>query len=265
MAHKLRVGVIFGGRSGEHEVSLVSASSVMQALDKEKYDVVPIGITHEGRWVSSAHALQLLKSKEGIEQEPERFLAPEPNRQALISLNGESRPDLALDVVFPVVHGTYGEDGTLQGLLELANIPYVGAGVLGSALGMDKIVQKHLFAEAGLPIVNYEWFYSTVCESSPKKVVAAVEHNLSYPVFVKPANTGSSVGISKAHDRAELIPALREAVRYDRKVIVEQGVKNVREIECSVLGNDSPIASVPGEIIPSNRLRSSLPNYPGKS
>jgi D-alanine-D-alanine ligase len=195
-----------------------------------------------------------LKSKDGIEKEPERFLAPEPNRQALISLNGESQPDLALDVVFPVVHGTYGEDGTLQGLLELANIPYVGAGVLGSALGMDKIVQKQLFAEAGLPIVKYAWFYSTVCESSPKKVVAAVEHDLSYPVFVKPANTGSSVGISKVHDRAELIVALSEAVQYDRKVIVEQGVKSVREIECSVLGNDNPIASVPGEIIPSNEF-----------
>ena len=252
MSDKLRVGVVFGGRSGEHEVSLVSATSVINALDKEKYEVIPIGITQAGRWLSSGKALQLLKSKNGLEQEPERFLAPEPNRQALMSINGES--DSRLDVVFPVVHGTYGEDGTLQGLLELANIPYVGAGVLGSALGMDKILQKQLYEQVGIPVPRYIWFLSSECKSKPTKVVAEIEKHLKYPVFTKPANTGSSVGISKAHNRKELVECLAIAAGYDRKVIVEQGVKNAREIECSVLGNDNPIASVPGEIIPSNEF-----------
>ncbi|MBM2841369.1 MAG: D-alanine--D-alanine ligase [Bacteroidetes bacterium] len=252
MAGKLRVGVIFGGRSGEHEVSLVSATSVINALNKEKYEVIPIGITQAGRWLSSGKALQLLKSKNGLEEEPERFLVPEPNRQALISINGES--DSRLDVVFPVVHGTYGEDGTLQGLLELANIPYVGAGVLGSALGMDKIVQKQIYERVGIPVPRYISFLSSECRSKSKKVAVEIEKRLKYPVFTKPANTGSSVGISKAHNRKELVEYLVVAANYDRKVIVEQGVKNAREIECSVLGNDDPIASVPGEIIPSNEF-----------
>lgn len=251
---KIRVGVIFGGRSGEHEVSLVSATSVINALDKAKYDVVPIGITHEGRWISSSESLKLLKARTGIENEPERFLVPEPNRQSLVSLNGELHPEFKLDVVFPVVHGTYGEDGTLQGLLELANIPYVGAGVLASSVGMDKIVQKQLHKHAGLPVVKYEWFLSSDCRSEPKKVVAAIEKRLKYPLFVKPSNTGSSVGISKAHNRKELFAAISLASNFDRKVIVEQGVKSAREIEVSVLGNDKPIASVPGEIIPSNEF-----------
>jgi len=251
---KLRVGVIFGGRSGEHEVSLVSATSVMNALDKEKYEVVPIGITREGRWVSSDRALTLLKEKTGLDREPERFLVPEPHRQGLMSMNDGQPSQLGLDVVFPVVHGTYGEDGTLQGLLELTNLPYVGAGVLASAVGMDKIVQKQLHKEAGLPVVSYTWFHSSACRREPKKVVSAVERKLRYPVFVKPSNTGSSVGISKAHNRKELFEAIALASGYDRKVIVEQGVKDVREIELSVLGNDTPIASVPGEIIPSNEF-----------
>ncbi len=252
--HKLRVGVIFGGRSGEHEVSLVSATSVIHALDKNKYDVVPIGITPDGRWISSDQSLGLLKSRTGVELEPERFLVPEPNRRSLVSLNGETNPDARLDVVFPVVHGTYGEDGTLQGLLELANIPYVGAGVLASAVGMDKIIQKQLHKQAGLPVVKYVWFHSAECQSGPLNIAVAVEKSLRYPVFVKPSNTGSSVGISKAHNRKELRVALDIASRYDRKVIVEQGVKNVREIEVSVLGNEEPIASLPGEIIPSNEF-----------
>lgn len=249
---KLRVGVIFGGRSGEHEVSLVSATSVINALDKEKYEVVPIGIAQSGRWLSSEGALQLLKSKDGLEQEPERFLVPEPNRQALMSVSGERGS--RLDVVFPVVHGTYGEDGSLQGLLELANIPYVGAGVLGSALGMDKIVQKQLYEQAGIPVPRYVWFHSSSFRSKQRKVTAEIEKYLKYPVFTKPANTGSSVGISKAHNRKELLEYLSVAADYDRKVIIEQGVKNAREIECSVLGNDDPVASVPGEIIPSNEF-----------
>ena len=201
MATRLRIGVIFGGRSGEHEVSLVSASSVINALDKEKYEVVPIGITQTGRWVSSGHALQLLKSRNGIDEEPERFLAPEPNRQALMSIDGGIEPNMRLDVVFSVVHGTFGEDGTLQGLLELANIPYVGAGVLASAVGMDKIVQKELFAQAGLPIVKCVWFLSSECRARMKEVTSTIEKKLKYPMFTKPANTGSSVGIGKVRNR----------------------------------------------------------------
>lgn len=251
---KLRVGVIFGGRSGEHQVSLVSATSVIVALDKSKYDVVPIGITPEGRWISSDAALALLKSGSGYENEPERFLIPEPNRQSLVQLHEKADPLLKLDVVFPVVHGTYGEDGTLQGLLELANMPYVGAGVLASAVGMDKIIQKQLHKQAGLPIVKYVWFLSADCVASPKKIASSVERSLKYPVFVKPANTGSSVGIVKAHNRGELLEGLAIASGFDRKVIVEQGIKNVREIEISVIGNDYPEASVAGEIIPSNEF-----------
>ncbi len=254
MNQKLRVGVVFGGRSGEHEVSLVSASSVIAALDKDRYDVVPIGITQEGRWLSSDQVLRLLKEKDGLEREPEQFLVPEPNRQGLVTLKSGAAPSGRLDVIFPVVHGTFGEDGTLQGLLELADIPYVGAGVLGSALGMDKIVQKQLFRQAGLPIVNYVWFPGSVCREKLPAVVRAAEKALRYPMFAKPANTGSSVGISKAHTRKELRAAIGIAAEYDRKVIIEQGVNNIREIECSVLGNDRPETSVPGEIIPSNEF-----------
>jgi D-alanine-D-alanine ligase len=254
MTRRLRVGIIFGGRSGEHEVSLVSATSVMNALDSEKYEVIPIGITPQGRWISSARALGMLKEKSPLEGEPERFLVPEPNRQGLVSADGNGAGPLPLDVVFPLVHGTYGEDGTLQGLLELANIPYVGAGVLASAVGMDKIVQKMIFAEAGLPVVKHCWAYSAECRTHTTRVASMVERKLRYPVFVKPANTGSSVGISKVHGRRELAPALLLAAEFDRKVIIEQGVQNAREIECSVLGNDAPEASVPGEIIPSNEF-----------
>ncbi len=254
MDRKLRVGVIFGGRSGEHEVSLVSATSVINALDKDKYDVVPIGITQDGRWLSSAQGLKLLKEKTGIEQAPECFLVPEPNRQALVAADNGEMHSAPLDVIFPVVHGTYGEDGTLQGLLELANIPYVGAGVLASAVGMDKIVQKQIFQQEKLPVAGYIWFHSSVCRAHPERVAASVAKNLKYPVFVKPANTGSSVGISKAHTRKELLEALALAIDYDRKVIIEQGINGIREIECSVLGNDDPVASVPGEIVPSNEF-----------
>jgi D-alanine-D-alanine ligase len=251
---KLRVGVVFGGRSGEHEVSLVSATSVINALDAAKYEIIPIGIAPDGRWLSSGSALGLLKEKGDLTRETERCLIPEPNRRALVAVDGIAGPSYPLDVVIPMVHGTYGEDGTLQGLLELANIPYVGAGVLASAVGMDKIVQKHLFERAGIRVPRYLWFLSSECAAKPKKVVAGVERALRYPVFVKPANTGSSVGISKAHSRLELLEALSAAAQYDRKVIVEQGIVGAREIECSVLGNDDPIASVPGEIIPSREF-----------
>ncbi len=251
---KLRIGVVFGGRSGEHEVSLVSAASVITSLDKSKYEVIPIGISQEGRWLSSHDAVQLLKERNQLDRLPERFIAPEPHRRALVSPEKPDAQDAKLDVIFPLVHGTFGEDGTLQGLFELADIPYVGAGVLGSALGMDKIIQKQVFAQAGLPIAKYVWFLSSECKAYTKRVATACEGSLRYPMFVKPANTGSSVGISKAHDKKELLVALKTAAAFDRKVIVEQGIPRIREIECSVLGNDTPECSLPGEIVPSNEF-----------
>src|ERR1035437_1115498 len=291
MAKKLRVGILFGGRSGEHEVSLLSAASILKAIDRKKFDVVPIGINKSGHWLTSDAAQGLLEgtghgsalpapaaptakiakklragdpaATPGVrvwaEGQP-ALLAPEPPDSALspaghapldshAHLGGQS-----LDVVFPVLHGTFGEDGTIQGLFELAGIAYVGSGVLGSAAGMDKDVMKRLFAQAKLPIVRHVTLLRSDWEKSPRKAIAQVEAALQYPVFVKPANLGSSVGISKAHDRKELGPALDLAAKYDRKLIVEQGVggkkAKARELEVAVLGNDSPTASVVGEIIP---------------
>jgi len=273
MAKKLRVGILFGGRSGEHEVSLLSAASVLGAIDRDKFDVTPIGITREGRWLAAADANHLLKGDltggdmsaaarqlragdpqatpgakllhEGIPT----LLVPEP-RSATVK-GGQEKP---LDVVFPALHGTFGEDGTIQGLFELAGIAYVGSGVLGSAAGMDKDVMKRLFVQAGLPIVKHVTLLRADWEKNPRKTTATVERALRYPVFVKPANLGSSVGITKAHDRKELGPALAEAARYDRKLIVEEGVggkkARAREFEVAVLGNDDPQASVVGEIVP---------------
>jgi D-alanine-D-alanine ligase len=253
-ASKLRVGVIFGGRSGEHEVSLVSASAVMQALDRTRYEVVPIGITREGHWISAPRALAMLKERAGLDSAPGCVLIPEPRHEGLLMLATGDPSVGALDVVIPLVHGTYGEDGTLQGLLELADLPYVGAGVLGSALGMDKIVQKQLFAQAGLRTTRYEWRLSSLCRDAPVKTARGVETKLRYPIFVKPANTGSSVGITKAHTRSELLKGMELAVPFDRKLIFEQGVEGAREIECSVLGNDTPIVSVCGEVFSSNEF-----------
>jgi D-alanine-D-alanine ligase len=256
MASKIRVGVIFGGRSAEHEVSLVSAASVISALDKNKYEVLPIGITPEGRWLSSSDALRLLKERANIESLPEHILVPDPRKRGLVQLHqlsAESVPH-QIDVAFPVLHGTYGEDGTIQGLFELADIPYVGAGVLGSAVGMDKVVQKQLLRQVGIPVVDDEWFVLHEYEKNSKKIIAAIERRLRYPCFVKPANLGSSIGISKAHNRRELVEAIKLAGEYDVKILVERAVKNAREIECSVLGDENPIASVPGEIIPSNEF-----------
>jgi D-alanine-D-alanine ligase len=267
MAKKLRVGILFGGRSGEHEVSLLSAASVLRAIDRSKFDVTPIGITREGRWLAAADANHLLNGDMGAAPgrlragDPEAtpgakllhegiptLLAPEPGSATFNQ--GQEKP---LDVVFPVLHGTFGEDGTIQGLFELAGIAYVGSGVLGSAAGMDKDVMKRLFVEAGLPIVKHVTLLRADWEKNPRKAIATVERALRYTVFVKPANLGSSVGISKAHDRKELGPALAVAARYDRKLVVEQGVGNkarAREFEVAVLGNDDPEASVVGEIVP---------------
>jgi D-alanine-D-alanine ligase len=256
MSSKLRVGVIFGGRSAEHEVSLVSASSVINALDKKKYEIVPIGISPEGRWLSSAEALKLLKQKTSIADLPEHVFVPDPHHKALMAINAEvsNAANKPIDVIFPLIHGTYGEDGTIQGLFELADIPYVGAGVLGSAVGMDKVIQKQLLRQANIPVTRDYSFLFDRYESNRKKHIVAIETRLHYPLFVKPPNLGSSVGISKAHNRTELLSAVELAGQYDRKILVEQGVRNAREIECSVLGNDEPSASVPGEIIPSNEF-----------
>ena len=282
---KLRVGIIFGGRSGEHEVSLLSAASVVNAIDKTKYEVVPIGITKDGRWLTAEYAERLLKGNAGEGArathtqlragDPEAtpgaavlatgesvVVPPEPARreaglapfQTDASLRRASDRAINVDVIFPVLHGTFGEDGTIQGLLELADIAYVGAGVLGSSAGMDKDIMKSLFRAAGLPIVKHVTVLRRQFEGEPQKTQRHVESKLKYPVFVKPANLGSSVGISKAHDRKELGPAIAEAAKFDRKIVIEEGVggkKNkAREIECAVLGNDDPKASVAGEIVP---------------
>jgi D-alanine-D-alanine ligase len=254
MAKKLRVGILFGGRSGEHEVSLLSAASILRAIDRKKFDVVPIGIDKTGHWLTSGAAQRLLAGPGPAD--PAAVAAT-----SALTVEGASSLDShaalegqSLDVVFPVLHGTFGEDGTIQGLFELAGIAYVGAGVLGSAAGMDKDVMKRLFANARLPIVRHVALLRTEWEKQPRKVVAQIEAALKYPVFVKPANLGSSVGISKVHDRKELGPALTLAARYDRKLVVEQGVGGkrgkAREFEVAVLGNDSPQASVVGEIVP---------------
>jgi D-alanine-D-alanine ligase len=279
---KLRVGILFGGRSGEHEISLLSAASVFKAIDKNKYDVVPIGITKDGHWLTASDAERLLQGKPLEHERQLRAGDPDATPSAAVLQSGEavvvppephassasmtafqskaparraSDRAINVDVIFPVLHGTFGEDGTIQGLLELADLPYVGAGVLGSAAGMDKDIMKSLFRAAGLPIVKHVTALRSQWEEAPKKVIKLVESKLKYPVFVKPANLGSSVGISKAHDRKELGPAIEEAAKFDRKIVIEEGVggkKNkAREIECAVLGNDTPEASVPGEIVPS--------------
>jgi D-alanine-D-alanine ligase len=250
---KVRVGVIFGGRSGEHEVSLASAQGIMKAINKEKYEVLPIGITKDGRWIASGDPMKALQSGLAAGSEPVALLG-DPSQRGLMRLE-ESESGLTaarltdIDVIFPVLHGPYGEDGTVQGLLELAGIPYVGAGVTGSALGMDKLVFKDLMRAHGLPVVPYIGIKRKEWERDPEAVMGRIEAAFSYPMFVKPANLGSSVGVGKVHDRTELPVALDEAARYDRKLLAERGI-NAREIEVSVLGNDDPIASVPGEIIP---------------
>jgi D-alanine-D-alanine ligase len=255
MNNKLKVGILFGGRSAEHEVSLVSATSVINALDKSKYDVVPIGITKEGRWLSTVNAVQLLKEHAPIEQLPEHVLLPDPRKQSLVNISTAFPQDAhRLDVIFPVIHGTFGEDGTIQGLFELADIPYVGAGVLGSSVGMDKVIAKRLLQQAKIPVTTDVAFLFKEYQKKPKPCIAAIEKKLRYPCFVKPPNQGSSVGISKAHNRKELIAAIETAGEYDRKILVEKAAVTPREIEFSVLGNDDPIVSLPGEIIPSNEF-----------
>ncbi|HEY3993043.1 MAG TPA: D-alanine--D-alanine ligase [Ktedonobacteraceae bacterium] len=257
---KLRVGLIYGGRSGEHEVSLASSQSVLSNLDTEKYEVVPLGITKEGSWLLGAKPSQLIAAQQTVEEEPAAqttavTLTGDPSLRRLVPT--QAGPDLGsqgmLDVIFPVLHGTYGEDGSLQGLLDMANIPYVGCGVLGAALGMDKEKMKMIFQAAGLPIVDYLVFRRNEWERAPESILDDVEQRVGYPNFVKPANLGSSVGINKAHNRQELEHAIKVAAEYDRKIVVEHGI-NCREFECAVLGNDEPLASVVGEIVSSNEF-----------
>jgi D-alanine-D-alanine ligase len=255
---RLRIAVLFGGRSGEHEVSLVSAASVMHALDPARYDILPVGISKDGAWICGADALARLRdgATEGTTIADVRrcILAPDPTLGLLSDDGAGGWRREHVDVLFPVLHGPFGEDGTVQGLFELSGIPYVGAGVLGSAVGMDKIVQKELFQAAGLPVVPYIWAYAEECRTSTDAVCDRAEASLSYPMFVKPPNMGSSVGISKARARSELAAALVHAAAYDRTVLVEQAVSAPREIEVAVLGAREAIASAPGEIIPSNEF-----------
>jgi D-alanine-D-alanine ligase len=244
---RLRVGVIFGGRSGEHEVSLVSATSVMRALDPEKYEAVPIGIAKDGRWLAGTPAQKMLP--EILRTGQHVTLPADPGAAALVPLDGRPSPSLRVDVVFPVLHGTYGEDGTVQGLLELAGLPYVGSGVIGSAVGMDKDMAKRLFRQEGLPVGDFVAVLRSEWESAPKKVLQLVKKKFRFPVFVKPATLGSSVGMTKAHNAKELVKALDFAAEFAMKIVVEKAIRG-REIELSVLGNDAPRASIPGEIIP---------------
>jgi D-alanine-D-alanine ligase len=274
---KLRVGVIYGGRSGEHEVSVASAASIIKHLDRARYEPVPIRIEKDGRWTIADKPPSVIKAADVIETARIQAARPaRPGREAHIIahpgedtvLTIERRDDgsvaeqgttaivtgLGLDVIFPVLHGPYGEDGSVQGLLELANVPYVGAGVLGSAVGMDKAVMKQLFASHGLPVGKYVVTLRREWERDNAALIARVERELGYPVFVKPANLGSSVGISKAKSDDEFNAGMDLALQFDRKVVIEAGVLNAREIECAVLGNDEPEASLPGEVIPSREF-----------
>ncbi|HNR66431.1 MAG TPA: D-alanine--D-alanine ligase family protein [bacterium] len=268
---RLTVGIIFGGRSSEHEVSIVSAASVIKALNPDKYRIVPIGIAKSGRWYVGEQALTWLKQGQ---EEPESAVAlpADPTMQKLVPLGSRSNEWFEkLDVLFPLIHGPLGEDGTLQGLLELTDLPYVGAGVLGSALSMDKIMQKQVCNQLGLPAVDFLWIrdidwrsnsdsddqpllLDQLANMNQEQMLQVCQDRLGYPLFVKPANLGSSIGISKARNRQELRASLEEAFLYDKKVIIEQAVQNVRELEVSILGNDKPRASVIGEIVPSNEF-----------
>jgi D-alanine-D-alanine ligase len=258
LAKKLRVGVIFGGRSGEHDVSIRSAASVIDAIDRKKYEVVPIAISAEGKWLSPADAYHLLPADAQSllpatlasgSRGPVAILG-DPSHSGLLSLEDGAASEITqrLDVVFPVLHGPFGEDGTLQGLLEMANIPYVGCGVLASACGMDKVAMKLLFLQAGLPICKYVWFLRTQWEADRATIIKTIKRKLGLPCFVKPANLGSSVGVSRADDKKSLEDAVDLAAQYDRKIVVEEAV-DAREIECAVIGNNEPKASLPGEYV----------------
>lgn len=261
---KIRLGLIFGGRSGEHEISLRSTRSVLAALNPEKYEVIQIGITHEGAWLVGEHVLDAFYNQKTENLVPATIL-PDPNHQAIFAIRPTEAGDVlaqlsGLDVVYPLLHGTFGEDGTIQGLLEMADLAYVGSGVLGSSVGMDKALFKDVMRSNGIPVVESITVLSKEISGDLKAVVGRCEQLAPYPLFIKPANLGSSVGISKAHNRTELVEGLKDAARYDRRVLVERGV-DAREIEVSVLGNDQPSASVVGEIIPADEFYSYNAKY----
>ena len=270
MSDKLKVAVLFGGRSGEHEVSIMSARSVIAALDPEKYDIIPVGISRQGAWVIGVDPLQALEREDFTGMQSAAIFA-DPSKKGLWAaeppaLRVETQPTTLatlsrVDVVFPVLHGTFGEDGTVQGLLELAGVPYVGGGVLNSALAMDKIVFKGVVQACGLPTPDYVWATRRQWLAEPERIMDEVEAKFGYPVFTKPANLGSSVGICKGHHREELRAGLDEAARYDRRIMAEWAVPEAREIEVSVLGNESPSASVPGEVVPSREFYDYVSKY----
>ena len=250
---KLRVGILFGGKSGEHEVSFCSALSVIKAINKEKYEAIPIAITKQGYWLSpeESHMALLTGKVEG--KDIICWKSKTDKHQFIISKNGNEKNYSfleKLDVIFPVLHGPYGEDGTIQGLLELLSIPYVGSGVAASSISMDKDLMKKVFQQAGLPHSKWLMIKRKRWKNEPENIMAEIEKNMCYPLFVKPSNLGSSVGVSKVEKRAELSPALDNAALYDRKIIVEEGVEGNIEVECSVLGNDEPQVSEVGEVKP---------------
>lgn len=261
MSDRLRVGVVFGGRSGEHEISLLSARSVLGALDATRYEAVQIGITHDGRWFTGEHVLESFEQGR-LDGLYSAVLPADAGLRCLFHWGEGSPMELVsrLDVVFPVLHGSFGEDGTIQGLLELADVPYVGAGVLASSVAMDKALFKDLMRSRGLPVADWVLLLSSAIAGDPAGAAARGEAAGPYPLFTKPANLGSSVGVSKVRGRSDMIEGLMDAARYDRRVIVESGV-DAREIEVSVLGNESPEASVPGEILPSDEFYSYRAKY----
>jgi len=248
---RLRIGILFGGRSGEHEVSLISAASVISALDPDRYEAVPIGISKDGRWLAGSAAHKMLPPALGevLRTGDSVILSADPNVAALVPASNSRADALHLDVIFPVLHGTFGEDGAVQGLLDLAGLPYVGSGVIGSAVGMDKDVQKRLFMQAKLPVGEFLAIPRAEWEKSRAKVLRTITKKFRFPVFVKPATLGSSVGMTKAHDAKELSKAMDFAGEFAQKIMVERSIRG-REIELSVLGNEDPKASIPGEIIP---------------
>ena len=255
---KLRVGLIFGGRSGEHEVSFLSASSIIKAINKDKYTVVPIGITKEGRWISPLDSELALQSGK-IEGKSTVILLNDPSGNALIHIDDNQRFEKSsnlekIDIIFPILHGPYGEDGTIQGLLELANIPYVGSGVAASAISMDKDFMKIIFQQKNLPILKWMTIKRKEWQKNKEKILSLIRNDFEYPLFVKPANMGSSVGITKVHKKEELEKAIDLASSYDSKILIEEGLEDLREIECAVLGNDKPRASVVGEVRPAGEF-----------
>lgn len=260
--HKLRVVILFGGRSGEHEVSLNSAQSIYKAIDRNRYNVETIGINKQGQWFWGVTPEEILKqgfpsANEGLQV----TLVIDPTQPRFITTDGRPLPNQGkFDLIFPVLHGPYGEDGTLQGLLEMANVPYVGSGVLGSSLGMDKDRMKAVFLEKNLPLAGYVTLLRSEFQGDPETCLNKIEEKIGYPCFVKPANLGSSVGISKAHQRAELLDALKTAAMYDRKIVIEETIIG-QEIEVSVLGNDTPQASLPGEVLPAEEFYSYEAKY----